>query len=278
MEDTHMDLPDLAERINQHIDSAPSPEELVHGVRAAVSDAIGRDCFVQRCVEQMTARAEACIARGGPYRPLYIDDDRHWRMVIFLWPASMANEPHQHNTWSVSGVMHNCLEVSLYEKNDHDGDLRLTRRFVAARGETGYLVPPCIHALGNPHKTAPTVTLHVFNDSEETDDRPGDTLWLGEHDPRLVARDPIVRMRRELRAGLLLLKAGAEAPSEELLERLFSVGDVHIRLETYKLMVRHRAGCVRRSGDRLLEMLTGSDRERFTVLHRNVSDGLRAIG
>jgi predicted metal-dependent enzyme (double-stranded beta helix superfamily) len=269
-----MNMSSLVERINACIDCEPSPSDLIKGVRVAVTDAITNEHFIDQVVERVINNAQRSIDEGAGYQPLYIDDSRHWRMLMFLWEPMSSNEPHQHNTWSVSGVMYNCLEVSLYARDEDSGALQLDLRFVAQSGETGYLVPPCIHSLGNPHATVPTVTLHVFNDSEIVEQRGLDTLWLGDHDPRLIDHDPRACARRELKAALLLLKSRPAPSSLGLVQRIFDIGDVSVRLEAYKQLVRINAKLALNYGDRLAEMLTGADQNRFLKLHQRIHDTL----
>ncbi|MBS0448640.1 MAG: hypothetical protein JSR59_22180 [Proteobacteria bacterium] len=267
-----MEFPALVERINACIDRGSTPAEVVRNVRAAISVAVESERFVDQCVERAIDNAERCVRDGSGYRPLHVDEGGHWRMVMFLWDPRSANEPHQHNTWSVSGVMLNCLDVALYARDAATGALQVQRRFIAQRGETGYLVPPCIHALGNPHASLPTVTLHVFCDSEEVEERARDTLWLGENDPRRLDRDPRVRACREVKAALLLLKGRAAPPAAALLQRAFEIGDAGVRLEAYKQMVRVDRAQARPWGDRLGAALRGADRDRFLQLHRRVHE------
>jgi len=266
-----MALTTLIQGINDAVDRHLSPADVVHAVRPIVGSAMLDERFVLECAEATTDKAARCLLEGAPYEPLHIEHGRCWRMALFLWDPGFTNAPHQHNTWSVSGVMHNRLDVALYQRDAASQTLNPTQRFVAARGQTGFLVPPCIHALGNPDTTAPSVTLHVFNDSEDRAQRANDTLWFDDEvNPLDFYRDPARPSRRNLQTVLVLLKALARPAPAGLLARIFELGDARIRLEAYKQLVRADLATALACGDRLAASLGPQDRSRFMQLHQRL--------
>lgn len=266
-----MKLAALVGHINRSIDRKLSPADLVHEVRHHVGEAIREDEFIVECVERTVAHSADCLERQAPYRALHAEDERHWKIALFLWEPGFYNSPHQHNTWSVSGVMCNEIEVKLYDVGGGPRDLLPRRRFVAGRGESGYLIPPCIHALGNPHPGLSSVTLHVFDLSAEPEDRERDTIWFDDDvNPLDFYRDPRRPAMRDLQSALVLLRSIRSTRTPELLERIFALGSLAVRVDAYKQMVRCAPGRAAAMGDALLQQLRGHDRERFAALHRQV--------
>lgn len=254
----------LVDRINRAIADHALVDDVVRGVRGAVTDGIADEGFVLECVERLVAHAEH-HASHGVYLPLHTEAAYCWCVKVFLWPPAFANTPHQHNTWSVSGILHNQLEVALYRREGDGGAPREWHRFVARRGQTGYLTPPCIHALGNPDATTPSVTLHVFQQSSTPQQRLHDTQWLDEqYDPQHV--DAAVQVASELQAALLLLQSYPAALALPLLQRICAVGNTKVQLAAFKQLVRHDEEAALACGEHLARQLDALNLPRFLPL------------
>ncbi|MBJ9739618.1 hypothetical protein I5523_08180 [Acinetobacter oleivorans] len=249
----------LANNINNTIKSSKDISELVSLVRETVAEAVVDQVFIRECVDYTLRNVDNFMITGN-YSPLYVDSKNNWRMALFLWNPKSENEPHQHNTWSVSGVVHNQLEVKLFDKKD--GNVIEKSVLHAQEGQTGYLIPPCIHALRNPSEKNFTVTLHVFCDSELIEQRNYDTIWFGENDPR-INPNPKSRVVRDLMSCLLLIGKLATAIQFPLLEKVFFLGNVSVKLAVYKRMVVLDLNNSKSFGIQLENLLTGLDKVRF---------------
>ena len=262
-----MPLTSMIQEIATSVKAGLPDWQLVWRVRQLFARAIVDASFVEACVLRSVSIAEQCILEGQAYRPLHADPHLNWRLTMFLWPKLTGNSPHLHHTWGVTGVLSNRLEVTIYEQGDTPRDLRVRRHFLAGRGEAGYLVPPCIHSLRNPHPTLSTVTLHAFGYSSDVRRPDLDTTWIDDRAAVPPSDDPAAFAREDLLICLALLKEVPGVRSEALLCRIFEVGGVKVRLVAFKQLVQINSTRTSDCGERLLGDLRGRDRERFLQLH-----------
>ena len=264
----------LVNRINSAIVDHALVDDVVSGVRRAVTDVIADAGFVLECIERLVAHAEQ-HAVDGVYLPLHIEAAHCWCVKVFLWPPLFANTPHQHNTWSVSGILYNQLEVALYRREGDQHAPQAWHRFLAQRGQTGYLKPPCIHALGNPDPAVPSVTLHVFQQSPTLQQRAYDTQWFDEqYDADHV--NAALQIGSELQAALLLLQSYPAAVAVPLLQRIAAVGDTKVQLAAFKQLVQHDLGAALACGERLARQLDALNLPRFLPLLQRLRVSLDA--
>ena len=234
------ELGHLVEEVDRAHATAGSIEELARSTRDAVSGRIrGRefllDC-VERIVDSVAAASEEnpTLRGGGP--DLHVNGPLRYRFKVFFWAPGFESAPHQHNTWGVTGVLHNRSSVVLY-RNEGESDplgARLVpeRKFSAGAGEVGYLLPPCVHSVGNPGDSI-SATLHVFTDSAEEDQRQNDTVWY----PKPGGKSPTKGPRyNALRGCAEILAHIDDARSMLLLERIFDLGGPYVKLVCAKAM------------------------------------------
>ncbi|CDG21955.1 protein of unknown function [Xenorhabdus poinarii G6] len=248
-----MNVIDFAKKINHEITSTQSMPDMIYNIRNIMSVAITDEIFLNDCINELIENIKNTL-RINEIKPLYVDYNNKWRMSIFLWNPKSENQPHQHNTWSVSGVMHNKIKIKIYEKINEG--ISVINEIIAIEGKTGYLIPPCIHALGNPDLSEYSITLHVFCDSDLRKDKNGDTIWLGENDPRDNIDYSIVVLRN-LTSCLLLTDKLNQNFQFNILEKIFSLGTPSIKLQAYKKMIRLDISKSKRYSSQLEAVLSG---------------------
>ncbi|OKP02824.1 hypothetical protein [Xenorhabdus thuongxuanensis] len=248
-----MNIIDFAKRINYEITSAQSMFDMINNIRNIMSVAITDELFLNDCINELIENIKNTI-NINEIKPLYVDHNNKWRMNIFLWNPKSENQPHQHNTWSVSGVMHNKIKIKIYKKTNEE--LSVIDELIAIEGKTGYLIPPCIHALGNPDLSEYSITLHVFCDSELRKDKNGDTIWLGKNDPRDNIDHSIVVLRN-LTSCLLLTDKLSPNFKFNILEKIFPLGTPSIKLQSYKKMIRLDISKAEKYSSQLESVLSG---------------------
>ncbi|WP_237386310.1 hypothetical protein [Xenorhabdus sp. Sc-CR9] len=248
-----MKLIDFARKINNEITSVQSMPDMINNIRNIVSVAIVDEVFLNDCVNELIKNTKN-ILNINESEPLYIDYKNKWRMNVFLWNPKSENHPHQHNTWSVSGVMHNKIKIKIFEKVNEE--ISVSKELIAVEGKTGYLIPPCIHTLGNPDLSEYSITLHVFCDSDLRTDKNGDTIWLGKNDP-LDNIDYSMVALRNLTSCLLISDKLSSNLQFDILEKIFTLGTPSIKLKSYKKMIRININKSEKYSSQLESVLSG---------------------
>jgi predicted metal-dependent enzyme (double-stranded beta helix superfamily) len=120
--------------------------------------------FLLSCVESVLDTLDQSMHAGTEWiaPPLFYHQQLKYSVRVIFWPGNYENSPHQHKTWSVTGVLHNKLDFSIYELKSGESSLRKVKSFSASDGEVGYLVPGCIHQVGNSSGEV-SASLHIFN-------------------------------------------------------------------------------------------------------------------
>jgi hypothetical protein len=231
------ELEDLIERVGLTHEKAESVEALARGVRAALREHIVSPGFQLDCLERILSSPELAdpeLAWGNP--PIHADRRLNYKFRVFFWPPGYANSPHRHNTWSVTGVLHNQCNVFIYAAasgpNSDPEALVVERQLVARAGEVGYLLPGCTHSVGNPGDSI-SATFHVFSDSREVKERHKDTIWYPGRQTSAGVKDGRYRTLR----GSVAMLAGIRSPrSVRLLDRIFRIGWPKTRLACVRAM------------------------------------------
>ena len=233
-------LEHLVEEVDRAHATATSIEALARSTRDAVSRRIRAKDFLLDCVDRIVDAVAAAseetptLRGGGP--DLHVNERLRYRFKVFFWAPGFESAPHQHNTWGVTGVLHNRSSVVLYrnegEPDPHGARLVAERSISAEAGEVGYLLPPCMHSVGNPGESI-SATFHVFTDSPDEDQRQNDTVWY----PKPGGRSPTKGPRyNALRGCAEILARIDDARSVQLLERIFGLGGPYVKLVCAKAM------------------------------------------
>lgn len=156
------ELDSFVQSINATLDQAPDVRSRTLAVRDLVVRALHSREFHLACIERLLDK----IALGDGVRlftSLHFDRDRLYSVRMVFWRGGLVANPHRHDHWTVTGVMHNTLRFCVFEL-DACGALvpRPIKQLDAAAGEVGYICTPCIHNVANLGE-ATAVSLHVFS-------------------------------------------------------------------------------------------------------------------
>ncbi len=231
----------LVRQVELAHEGAQSVEALARLVRSALQEHISDPGFILDCLERILLSA----ALENPSLPwdnpaIHADGWRNYKFRVFFWRPGYVNSPHRHNTWSVTGVLHEQCSVLIYRAVDESlpdsPRLVVDRQLTARAGEVGYLLPGCTHSVGNPGDTI-SATFHVFSDSAEVQRRRRDTIWYPNAEGALMDRPGFENHRfRTLRGAVAMLAGISDPRSMPLLERLLSLGGPRIKLACIRAM------------------------------------------
>jgi len=132
---------------------------LRNALRVALQDAE----FKLGCVENIIMSMETAKNNNIIWQMpnMFSGKDDQFSVRVVYWPAFYHNNPHQHKTWSVTGVLSNQINIATYQFLENE-KLKQDKSMMASIGEVGYLVPGCIHSVSNPtHEVS--ASLHIFN-------------------------------------------------------------------------------------------------------------------
>jgi hypothetical protein len=145
----------------------------VRAVQSAVGAGLATEEFSLDCIElELDAALGARQRPGAPanIRPFHGIPDRGIFFRLFYWPPGKDAPPHEHTSWTVTGVFHRALTVTTYDWETAVKERRLQPKnvFQAERGRVGHIYEPCIHRPSNPTDRL-AVSLHIFNSNDGPD-------------------------------------------------------------------------------------------------------------
>ncbi len=240
----------------------------VRAVRHSLSCALANPAFGLACVARVLDGLDPGY-NGWRYPKIHRDPDRGYSVCVFSWTPGLVNAPHRHDTWTVTGVLHNSLRFNTFRVAPDGAALIPEKRVDAKPGGGGYICTPCIHNVENP-TSAPALSIHIFNHSQIA----GSAAELVEY--RMAgtvsqSRDvapaaPDGAVREDLLAACAgMIGAHAHARNLPLLDRVLTLAEGKAKLPAIKAMAgidplhaaeRARALAERmagRVGDRLRE-------------------------
>jgi predicted metal-dependent enzyme (double-stranded beta helix superfamily) len=160
--------------------------------------------------------------------PLPGSNTARFYVRVFVWPPLYANEAHEHDNWTVAGVLLNRLEGVAMRRTSVPGIFEELYHFSGGEGDVGILQPPCIHQLVNPTNRT-TVSLHVFGgDPGEAEDYLNHGTATQLHDAHKQYREGL-KQRTQL-AVIEILMRRAPNLDGDLFDRLFEHGSVEAKL------------------------------------------------
>lgn len=190
-------------------------------IRKRMQAALASDEFYVDCAQVLLGQI---VSKPG-CRFLFADPLERYTLQVFCWPIGFGNDPHRHDTWTVSGVMMSSLMV--FRSSVSEADCLASEPLVAAPGQVGILVPPQFHCLRNiGSETA--ITFHVFSldDAAHKLDLEGRPTSA----PRFEDDDVLAIVR------MAVTKGGGEAVG--CVRTAFSAVGHAAKLELVKLMIR----------------------------------------
>ncbi|EKD72170.1 MAG: hypothetical protein ACD_45C00744G0006 [uncultured bacterium] len=156
-------------------------QELIYqlkSLRDLLKTALAKDGFRLHCIEKILDTMDEWNDKEKSWNapPIFYHDKLRYSVRIIFWPAFYENNPHQHKTWSVTGIFHNYLNIHTYQMLDHPKRLKKERAIIAAMGEVGYLTPGCIHNVNNiTHDLS--ASIHIFNNISDIDHPEENAVW-----------------------------------------------------------------------------------------------------
>jgi hypothetical protein len=236
-------------------------------VRALTEQALAQASFVIACAARIVTTLESG-AGALPNVPLYGPRGAPISIRVFYWPPGFQNAPHVHNSWTVTGVLHNSIVAETFRGAAcvADVDLSQSTRFAATAGKAGYLLPPCVHRLQNASQR-PAATLHVFSNGDAR--RNTVTTPPQERPPPR----PEARSFRRLALTVIveMLAAIGDARILPLYDRVFAIGDNTVRLQVVKALMQYDVGLAYMRSRELEELLKGADRAALAKINAGLA-------
>lgn len=250
------------------VPSDPGDAEQVQRVREATRMALADPDFVVDCIDRALSNFEQDPGRR-PQPPLFVAPEHRFAAHLVYWPAEHRNNPHLHATWGVTGVFHNEVVVETFT-NAGDQDeplLEPATRFEAQRGEVGYLLPSCIHRVGNESDRS-SATLHLFGADDLNRPAECTTVWFGGRSEEGMSAGLVPRAM-ETFTEILLDTGGPSA--EALLERVFALSPKRLKLRIVQGLARHNLALSHRLSVALEQELDGADRARLAAINEKLA-------
>jgi len=225
--------------VNDCLRSDAREHTRVLAVRQLLADALGQEDFILACLERVMDSMDPSV-RTWNNPPLFSNVDLDYSIRMIYWPTNYSNNPHQHNSWTVTGVFHNELKVTIFvPDNSTESGLRNEKSFVCGRGEVGYIYSPCIHSITNP-TDLPSVSLHIFSALQANALA---QIWEGNESKQTIwypspLKGEILKSgaQRALLAHIEILKCIQLPGSLTLLDGVFELGDLSVKLATIKAL------------------------------------------
>jgi predicted metal-dependent enzyme (double-stranded beta helix superfamily) len=133
-------------------------------LRNLLVESLKSDEFRLNCIEALLSSIENWNDKEKLWNApaLFYHEQLKFSVRMIFWPAFYENNPHEHKTWSITGVFSNFLTINTYELLNSPSRLKKDRAIDAVAGEAGYLIPGCIHSVKNPtHELSGSI--HIFN-------------------------------------------------------------------------------------------------------------------
>jgi len=234
-------------------------------VRQLTRESLGQGAFLLACAERIVSSIETS-RRVWRNPPLLNLNDPPVVIRVFYWPAGRENTPHLHNAWTVTGVLHNEIVVETFRDAKTVPDAATPAEpatIVARAGETGYLLPPCVHRLRNLSQTD-SATFHVFSKEEPHENVAVDSSHgaLGGLTPGSAG----VR-RSALRVVIGLLTRARGQSAVDLLQRIFALADAPVRLQVVKALLSLDIRLAYEKSRELEATLQGRDKEALSRIN-----------
>jgi predicted metal-dependent enzyme (double-stranded beta helix superfamily) len=253
------------------VPSDPGDAQQVQRVREATRIALADSDFVMDCIDRALSGFEQDPGRR-PQPPLFVAAEHRFAAHLVYWPAEHRNNPHLHATWGVTGVFHNQVVVETFTNagGQDEPQLEPATRFEAQRGEVGYLLPSCIHCVGN-ESDRPSATLHLFGADDLNRPAECTTVWFGGRSEEGMSAGLLPRAM-ETFTEILMETGGPTA--EALLERVFALSPKKLKLRIVQGLARHNLALSHRLSVALEQELDGADRARLAAINKKLATEL----
>jgi len=201
-------------------------------------------------------------------QPLIASIDPLVNVHLIFWPPQFRNNPHRHNTWSVTGVVHNAVKVRTFHfADDENAQLEQDRLLGGEAGDVGYLLPGCIHSVSN-ESDAEACTLHVFGGEDDEGVVTEHTIWYPSRGEGEMARGARARAIRIMVEWAL---ANPTAAAIEVLAECCDIADTQQCLEIVKRLSSLDSRRAYEKSIELEQRLRGPDRVRLGAINRELA-------
>jgi len=202
-----------------------SQDATARAVRRLLQAQLATAAFPLDCIETALDKMSDSPDALWNNPPLWEDYECAFLIRVFFWTPGFANQPHRHDEWTVTGVLHNALTFHTYLETA--SGLVVDRRIEASAGDVGYISSPCTHNVSNDTQGI-SVSLHVFSGVHAAESDGGDVY--GE------AQVSLKRAERARALGAFVeLARCLDGPRRlSVLERIFGLGDPPVKLASAK--------------------------------------------
>ncbi len=213
-------------------------------VRRLTQGALSQEGFVLSCVKRIIAPMAESASQPWRNPPLFGSRDERISIRVFYWPPGFGNQPHLHDCWTVTAVLHNFILAETFRGATSVDDINpgQSQQFSAHTGMVGFLLPPCIHRLINTSDRE-SATFHVFCNTPSrkmSDGEPGTVLAADTSRTVGQSSQPTphygAARRRALSVVVQMLAAFKSVSPIDLLEQIFAVGENSIKLQVVKAL------------------------------------------
>jgi hypothetical protein len=189
---------------------------------------------------------------------------------MFYWPPGLRDDPHRHDEWTVTGILHNEVVIETFpdfsaSAQENGAPLK---RIVAHAGETGYLVPPCVHRIQNASST-PSTTFHVFSTKHRQH-----AAQSGRASTPVPAGKMLGARRRTLLAIASMLSSCPVPAAVDLARRMFAINDIVVRLSAVKTLAAHDPTLAHACSRELEASLRTQDRDSLRAINARLENAL----
>lgn len=217
-------------------------------LRNLLNESLKSEDFRLTCIEEVINSIENWHEKEKTWNApaLFYHENLKFSVRLIFWPAFYENNPHEHKTWSITGVFHNFLNVNTYELLDNPKRLKKDRSFDAFAGEAGYLMPGCIHSVKNPtHELSGSI--HIFNNIDFANPEEN-AIWYPA--PRKYNLSNGL-LERALTVCLMSIRNIKNNKSLKLLNRILELAPPSIKLLAVQVMYNFDRNYARKCFDEL---------------------------
>lgn len=247
-------------KIENELENSNDKAIFVPRMRDFMKTALADENFIDECVNLCLSSIETCHDKSQWIcPPIYHNHEKRIAIRLIPWPAFYSNNPHRHKTWGVTGVFFNKLNIFTYELvSENPVRLKKDRNIAALQYEAGYIMPDCIHSIGNPSgKTS--LSIHIFNNLDEIKNSEDNAIWYPSPSKENLREGIITRALLAFSDCLSELSIDNRINS---LKRIFNLGDKEAMLSVIKAFMTIDP----RMADTLYRNLKLSMSEQFTTL------------
>jgi len=202
-------------------------------LRNLMMHSLNANDFKLSCVETLLAGMET---EDWDQPDFYYHDKLNFSVRMVIWPAFYENNPHQHKTWSVTGVFWQHLKIKTYDLLAAPKRLRVNQAIEASAGQAGFLQPGCIHNIFNPSHQL-SASLHIFNHIDYAQPE-HNAIWYPA--PRKFNLSSGA-LERAMHVGIAVCRNIQNKKSLQLLQRIFAMAPCELKLQAAHAIYQQRA-------------------------------------